>query len=354
MSVLSWFKFTIWNHWYKPNRINFKYESGSGAKGGTAVGATPPDPKPTVWAASSILIPFKPNYFNYPGRIDAFTQLAGKPPSEVSTPLGTRPKQPGTPKLSLGTVPRFRSPENNSLNRPLAAILFKTNMFLSLYGVSRAIYLGYVFINFKPSRYNLNAGILNYNLITIYSSFKYSKLITTSNKPNANYFSFEPLFRPVGAQAHSVANSGAIISGFLFWFNFKLPAPWGGQVNFADRIKPVQPWGNPQRGFPRSGPVAGRGETSEGGFGPRSGPGGLPTAGFVALKGSAFYPKPTVVASTGSASQSIISNTANRVKGWQPGRLASRNILTNTLFISINPNIKSFFILPTSVRQTFK
>ena len=387
MSTLSWFKFTIWNHWYKSNRIILKSESSSRLSISNTSGA------------SSILIPYKPNYLSYPY---------------------ARPEKGHKPFI-----------HNNSLN----LILFKTNMFLSLYGVSRAISLGYVFINLKPTRSNLNLGIRNYNLITIYSSFNFSKFLRIGSTA-ANTFS--PLFRwskinnfssyavspleppegfgprkgAVGGVAPAFGHPaklgatpgprrglenipGFIISGFLFWFS--LGAPVSGGPALPPKGGPMA--GAPQRGAsatPTAPGARGKGLFHSLLVGSGFVPGSLLNEGIVgaAAGGSAFAPAIGATSRTSwlvSGEDPLVTPPFRRglrvnpprgsratfyqlfsqsrlirptfksldFSSLAPGRFEAprpvgeggsrRTILTNSQFISINPNIKSFFILPSSV-----
>jgi hypothetical protein len=305
MSVLSWFKFTIWNHWYKPNRINFKYESPRGSLRSPRVQSAAP-----LSGADqrSILIPFKPNYLSYHNARGGSAAL-----------------------LANGIHKPFI--HNNSLS----LVLFKTNMFLSLYGVSRAIYLGYVFINLKPSRSNLNIGIRNYNLITIYSSFKYSKFLRIGS--TATPMSTERLHNWRTPVTHIIAPQrgyrGSIISGFLLWFNL-------GNTSLAASSASNDPRSTANGGAQSASRFSSRSVKA----GTRSSA-GLPTNLLTSpsMLGSIARKQSRLASRTGLADPRSTANGGAQ----SASRFRSRSILTNSQFISINPNIKSFFILPTSV-----
>ena len=126
MIVKSWFKFSLWNNWYKPSTVGLQ-----------------------------------------PGR-DAGIRNILIPNSGLISSMGFRPASPSL------------SPPRSGPTAPLNLILFKSNLFISLSHASRAISLGMVFINFLPLGAQCNwaprghssvPGIRAYSFVSIiYSS----------------------------------------------------------------------------------------------------------------------------------------------------------------------------------------
>lgn len=146
MSVLSWFKFSLWNHWYRPKKFNIFLASRPSALG--------KQPSSSVSPQKGGRVAGKNDFITIPNSLSL--TLRANVPSDKNFLFGSSAF--GSPNANLGA-----RGSSFGLVANLNLILFKSNLFLSLHHATRAINLGLIYINFNP----VSAGKSNVSAFSV-------------------------------------------------------------------------------------------------------------------------------------------------------------------------------------------
>nr|YP_007476161.1 hypothetical protein H891_mgp25 [Nuclearia simplex]AGE93662.1 hypothetical protein [Nuclearia simplex] len=199
MSVLSWFKFSLWNHWYRPKKFNIFLASRPSALAPFKVS----QPSFSLSPQKGGRVAGKNDFLTIPNSLSFATVFSNKNFLFGSSSPSARAAI-GARGSSFGLVAN------------LNLILFKSNLFLSLHHATRAINLGLIYINFNPVK------------------------LRASGKSNVSAFSVQPLniisivdFNNNSQNVRSKVNSTDLR-------HVPAPSPEGGKLGRAGEANSVR------------------------------------------------------------------------------------------------------------------